>query len=72
MRPTPDQIRKLRLAAGLTQEAAAQLVHVSDSRAWRRYESGKHEMHGAIWELFNIKVDKMLAVHLPLPSNSNR
>ena len=64
MQPAPDQIRKLRHEAGLTQETAARLVHVSDGRAWRRYESGQHEMHGAIWELFRIKVDKIFRARL--------
>ena len=51
MTPTPDAIRAAREAAGLTQAAAALLVHV-DPRTWRRWESGSTRMHPAIWDAF--------------------
>ena len=60
MTPTPEQIYQLRRDAGLSLAAAAELVHVSGERSWRRYESGQHKLHGAIWELFQIKVKKIL------------
>ena len=51
MSPDPDAIRAAREAAGLTQAAAALLVHV-DPRTWRRWESGSTRMHPAIWDAF--------------------
>ena len=53
--PTPDEIRAAREAAGLTQTAAAELVH-STMRAWQWWESGDRAMHPAMWELFRLKV----------------
>ena len=57
--PTPDEIHKARIDAGLTQKQAGALVYVSD-KAWRNWESDKsilshRRMHPAIWELFLIK-----------------
>ena len=55
--PTPDRIRAARNQSGLTQQQAAELVHV-DGRAWRRWESYQND-HRAInlaaWELFLLK-----------------
>ena len=51
MTPTSAEIRAAREAAGLTQAAAAALVHV-DARTWRRWESGATRMHPAIWDAF--------------------
>lgn len=52
--PTPDQIRAARDAAGLTQTAAALLVH-STLRTWQDWERGIARMSGAHWELFLLK-----------------
>jgi anti-sigma regulatory factor (Ser/Thr protein kinase) len=57
-RPAPQEIRAARLAAGLTQPAAAALVHRT-ARMWSMWEtSTDHEMDLACWELFNIKVER--------------
>lgn len=52
--PAPDAIKAARAAAGLTQTAAAALVH-SSLRTWQQYEAGDRRMHPALWELFNLK-----------------
>lgn len=52
--PTPAAIRAAREAAGLTQRAAAALVHAS-VRGWEDWEAGRRRMHPAMWELFGIK-----------------
>lgn len=51
---TPEEIKRVRLAAGLTQTQAAELVHVT-LRSWQRYEAGEKRIHPAMWELFLIK-----------------
>ena len=48
--PTPQQIRKTRKDAGLTQKQAAELVHVS-MRQWRRWEAGD-KINMTAWKLF--------------------
>lgn len=53
--PTAEVIRAAREKARLTPAEAAQLVHTY-SRLWRYWESGKHRMPAAAWELFQIKV----------------
>ena len=52
--PAPDEIRAAREAAGLTQFAAAALVH-ANLRSWQKWEAGERAMHPAFWELFLIK-----------------
>ena len=54
MTPTPDAIRAARLAAGLTQAAAAALVQAG-LRSWSHWENGDRRMPAATWELFMIK-----------------
>jgi DNA-binding transcriptional regulator YiaG len=54
MIPTTDQIRQARHQAGLSQTAAAQLIH-STLRTWQDWEAGKASMHAGLWELFLIK-----------------
>lgn len=51
---TPEEIKRVRLASGLTQTQAAELVHVT-LRSWQRYEAGEKRIHPAMWELFLIK-----------------
>lgn len=53
--PTPEQIKAARLAAGHTQQQAAETVHRTDSARWREWESGRHRMDAAVWELYQIK-----------------
>lgn len=52
--PASDEIRAGREAAGLTQSAAAALVH-ANLRSWQKWEAGERAMHHAFWELFLIK-----------------
>lgn len=52
--PTPEQIKKARMDAGLTQTQAGELIYKS-CRAWQQYEKGDREMDLAYWELFLIK-----------------
>lgn len=52
--PAPDAIKKSRLAAGLSQSAAAALIH-STLRTWQDWEAGVARMHPGLWELFCIK-----------------
>lgn len=57
--PTPEEVRAAREVAGLSQTAAAALVHTS-CRTWQQWEAaegtpGHRRMHPAFWELFRIK-----------------
>lgn len=52
--PTPHEIKTAREALGLTQTAAAELVHTK-LRAWQQWEAGDRQMHPAFWELFLLK-----------------
>ena len=52
--PSPEQIRAARELAGLTQTAAACLLH-STCRVWQQWEAGDRRMHPAFWELFRLK-----------------
>lgn len=54
--PSPDAVRSARKAVGLTQTAAAALVHSTLPR-WQEWESGKHRMHPGLFELFQIKTE---------------
>lgn len=56
--PAPADIRAARQDRGLTQAAAAALVH-SQPLAWTRWESGERAMHPAFWELFRIKSEHL-------------
>lgn len=62
--PSPALIRTTRLALGLTQVQAGELVGCAtqvkasgrkDCKTWRAWESGEREMPAAKWELFQIK-----------------
>ena len=55
MSPTPAKILAARKAAGHTQQQAAETVHRADSARWREWESGRHRMDPAVWELYLIK-----------------
>ena len=52
--PTPDEIKAARGALGLSQRAAAELIHGTE-RAWQEWEAGNRRMHPGLWELFQIK-----------------
>lgn len=52
--PEPADIIAARTKAGLTQSAAAALVHTT-CRAWQQWEAGDRRMHPAFFELFNLK-----------------
>jgi len=51
--PTPAEIRAARLAAGLTQSQAADLV-CSKLRTWQQWEAGDRGMHPGLWKLFRV------------------
>jgi DNA-binding transcriptional regulator YiaG len=53
--PKPEQVRAAREAAGLSQTAAAAIIH-STLRTWQDWEGGVARMHPAFWELFRIKI----------------
>ena len=53
--PGSAELTALREHCGLTQAAAAALVHSSES-AWQQWEAGDRRMHPAMWELFRRKV----------------
>jgi DNA-binding transcriptional regulator YiaG len=52
--PYPAEIQAARKAAGLSQTAAAAMVHTT-CRTWQQWEAGDRKMHPAFWELFSIK-----------------
>lgn len=52
--PSPDQIKKARLDAGLSQTAAGKIVY-KDIRTWQNWEAGSHKMDPGLWELFLLK-----------------
>lgn len=54
-----ETLKKLRESRGLTQNAAAGLVH-SSLRAWQQWESGERKIHPAIAELFLIKIENLV------------
>lgn len=54
MSPDPKKIRQARERAGLTQEAAGELIY-SARRSWQDWEAGRRKMHPAFYELFLIK-----------------
>lgn len=61
--PTPAQIKRLRELAGLTQGAAAELVHASSWRTWINWETDPasreaRPMPLASWELFLRKLEE--------------
>lgn len=53
--PTPEQVAQARIAANLTQEQAAELVHLRSGVRWSEYERGARVIDEARWELFLIK-----------------
>lgn len=62
--PTPAEIKSAREAAGLSQEAAAELLYRT-ARNWQQWELEERKMDPALWELFQIKS----ALIKPCPSS---
>ncbi|MFU4723612.1 helix-turn-helix domain-containing protein [Pseudomonas aeruginosa] len=58
--PAPTEIRAAREVAGLSQTAAAELVH-SKLRTWQQWEAGDRRMHPGLWELFRLKTATLTA-----------
>jgi hypothetical protein len=56
--PTPGLIAGMRHNAGLTQQQAAEMVHLGSFKRWSEYERGLMPMDPAHWELFRIKCGK--------------
>lgn len=60
--PLPGEIFAARLAAGLSQTAAAELLHTGYI-VWQQWESEdplrNRRMHPAFWELFQIKAERI-------------
>lgn len=63
--PTPEQVKAARLEAGLSQTAAANLIHCH-WQAWVKWEhydktdkAQSRRMHPGLWELFQIKAAKL-------------
>jgi DNA-binding XRE family transcriptional regulator len=50
IQPTPQQLKALRLAAGLTQKQAAELVGAQE-RSWKYYEAGRPIPYSK-WRIF--------------------
>jgi hypothetical protein len=53
--PTTSLISGLRINAGLTQQQAAEMVHLGSFKRWSEYERGITTIDMARWELFLIK-----------------
>lgn len=53
--PRPAEIRDARVAAGMTQTAAAAVIYCT-LRAWQAWEAGTRRMHPAMWELWRMQV----------------
>ncbi|MFJ3487095.1 hypothetical protein ACIPL1_27305 [Pseudomonas sp. NPDC090202] len=56
--PTPENIRKARHNAELSETAASDLIYVS-RESWRLYENGKTNMKLGLWELFLFKTGQL-------------
>ena len=52
--PTPDQILVARLAAGLSQPEAGELI-LASKRSWENWEQGRVKMHPGLFDYFLIK-----------------
>ena len=51
----PETFRQARLAAGLTQREAAELLGVK-LRRWEAWEQGENPMHQVFWDTFTLKL----------------
>lgn len=59
--PTTEQIIAMRKRADLTQTEAATLLHQQTVNGYQKWEYGERDMHPAIYELFVLKVKKIVA-----------
>jgi transcriptional regulator with XRE-family HTH domain len=50
--PSPETLRSLRLAAGLTKGEAASIVELAGSASWHQYELGKYSMPADRFDVF--------------------
>ncbi len=50
--PTPEEIRRVRLAAGLTMEEAADLAGLGHLTRWYEYEAGSRRPTPVRWAYF--------------------
>ena len=55
----PTEIRELRASAGLSQKAAADLLHVTEHTFWR-YEAGRRVLSAGLAELLKLKIQATL------------
>jgi hypothetical protein len=55
LNPTPEELRALRRAAGISHSKAAALVHLGHGKRWHEYEAGQCNIDKARFELFLIK-----------------
>ena len=53
--PSPADIRSARIAAGLTQAQAADMVYLGAPERWTEYESGTRNIGRARWALFLLR-----------------
>jgi DNA-binding transcriptional regulator YiaG len=53
--PTPAEIKRKRLSAGLSRKEAGELIGVA-YRTWQDWELGTAKMRPQLWELFQMKV----------------
>lgn len=56
-RPSKEEIKEARKAAGITQTEAAVLV-CTTCRVFQQWEAGERTMHAGLWKLFKIEVAK--------------
>lgn len=54
MTPTPEQVKRARKAAGLTQAAAAERAGLGSRTRWAEYESGTRRMPRYRLKLFKL------------------
>lgn len=68
--PRPEELRKYREAAGLTQEQAATLIYTSP-RNWQNWEQGHGDrrMPASAFELFMLKTGQYSRLHALGPEN---
>jgi len=58
--PTPRQIKRARIKAGLTQQEAADLIY-GKRESWSRCENDNMIMHLAFWDLFLRKTKELIS-----------
>lgn len=59
--PLPVEIRRARVAAGLSQTEAAAILYRS-YRCWWDWERGEKPMRPELWELWRVKVGRMIRI----------